>query len=63
MYGIVCDSPDSLQDETDYLNNDFSKNHYTTDFVRRNTHSNTDSKTQTNWNGYVVERTSVPTEH
>ena len=45
---IVCDSPDSLQDETDYLTNVFSKNNYNTDFVRRNTHSNTDSNTQTN---------------
>ncbi|CAH3165725.1 unnamed protein product, partial [Porites lobata] len=42
---LVCDSPDSLQDETDYLNNVFSKNNYNTDFVRRNTHSNTDSQT------------------
>ena len=47
---LVCDSPDSLQDETDYLNNVFSKNNYNTDFVRRNTHSNTDSNTQTNVN-------------
>ena len=45
---LVCDSPDSLQDETDYLNNVFSENNYNTDFVRRNTHSNTDSNTQTN---------------
>ena len=45
---LVCHSPDSLQDETDYLNNVFSKNNYNTDFVRRNTHSNTDSNTQTN---------------
>ena len=37
---LVCDSPDSLQDETDYLNNVFSKNNYNTDFFRRNTHSN-----------------------
>ena len=44
---LVCDSPDSLQDETDYLNNVFSKNNYNTDFVRRNTHSNTDSNTVT----------------
>ena len=43
---LVCDSPDSLQDKTDYLNNVFSKNNYNTDFVRRNTHSNTDSNTQ-----------------
>ena len=45
---LVCDSPDSLQEETDYLNNVFSKNNYNTDFVRRNTHSNTDSNSQTN---------------
>ena len=31
---LVCDSPDSLQDETDHLNNVFSKNNYNTDFVR-----------------------------
>ena len=31
---LVCaDSPDSLQDETDYLSNVFSKNNYNTDFV------------------------------
>ena len=45
---LVCDSPDSLQDETDYLNNVFSKNNYNTNFVRQNTHSNTDSNSQTN---------------
>ena len=45
---LVCDSPDSLQDETDYLNNLFSKNNYNTDFVRRNTHTNTDSNIQAN---------------
>ena len=44
---LVCNSPDSLQDETDYLNV-FSKNNYNTDFVRRNTHGNTDSNSQTN---------------
>ena len=45
---LVCYSPDSLQDETDYLNNVLSKNNYNTEFVKRNTHSNTDSNTQTN---------------
>ena len=48
---LVCDSPDSLEDEIDYLNNVFSKNNTdnnNTDFVRRNTHSNTDSNSQTN---------------
>ena len=45
---LVCHSPDSLQDETDYLNNVFSEKNYNTDFVRRNTNSNTDSNTQNN---------------
>ena len=44
---LVCDSPDNLQDETNYLNNIFSKNNYNTDFARQNTHSNTDFNTQT----------------
>ena len=30
---LVCESPDSIQDETDYLNKVFSKNNYNTDFV------------------------------
>ena len=56
---LVCaDSPDSLQDETDYLNNVFSKNNYSTDFVRRNTHSNTDSNTHTN-SGPVTTATII----
>ena len=45
---LLCDSPDSLQDQTDYLKDAFSENNYNTDFVRWNTHSNTDSNTQTN---------------
>ena len=57
---LVCDSPDSLQDETDYLNNVFSKNNYNTDFVRRNTHSNTDSNTQTNVNSGLVTTATIP---
>ena len=55
---LVCDSPNSLQDETDYLYNVFSKNNYNTDFVRRNTHSNTD--TQTNVNSGPVTTATVP---
>ena len=57
---LVCDSPDSLQDETDYLYNVFSKNNYNTDFVRRNTHSNTDSNTQTNVNSGPVTTATLP---
>ena len=57
---LVCDSPDSLQDETDYRNNVFSKNNYKTDFVRQNTHSNTDSNTQTNVNSGPVTTATLP---
>ena len=57
---LVCDSPDSLQDETDYLNNVFIKNNYNTDFVRRNTHSNTDSNTHTNVNSGPVTTAILP---
>ena len=46
-------------DKTDYLNNVFSKN-YDTDFVRRNTHSNTDSNTQTNVNSGPVTTATIP---
>ena len=56
---LVCHSPDSLQDETDYLNV-FSKNNYNKDFVRRNTHSNTDSNTQTNVNSGPVTTVTLP---
>ena len=59
---LVCDSPDSLQDETDDLKNVFSKKNYNTDFVRRNTHSNTDSNTQSNVNsgvGYNSDYTAL----
>ena len=58
---LVCDSPNSLQDKTDYLNNVFSKNNYNMDFVRWNTHSNTDSCTRTNVNSqhwHVVDKSS-----
>ena len=55
---LVCDSHDSLQHETDYLNNVFSKNNYNTDFVRRNTHSNTDSNTQNNFG--AVTTATIP---
>ena len=57
---LVCDSPDSLQDETDYLKDVFSKNNYNTDFVRRNTHSSTDSNTQTNSQAGPVMTATIP---
>ena len=57
---LVCDSPDNLQDKTNYLNNIFSKNNYNTDFPRQNTHSNTDFNTQTNVNsGSVMTAATV----
>ena len=49
---LACDSPDNLHDETDSLNNVLSKN-YKADFVRRNTHSNTDSNTQRLYVPYI----------
>ena len=57
---LVCDSPDSLEDGTDYPNNVFSKKNYNTDFVRRNTHSNTDSNVQTNVNSGPVTTATFP---
>ena len=59
---LVCHSLDSLQDVTDYLKNLFSKNNYNynTDFVRRKTHSNTDSNTQTNVNTGPVTKATIP---
>ena len=35
---IVCDSHDSLTDETNHLNTVFVKNNYSTDFIKRNTY-------------------------
>ena len=49
----VCDSPDSLQDRTDYLKNVFSNKNYNADSDRRNTHSNANSKTKTNFNSTI----------
>ena len=57
---LVCDSSDSLQDETDYLNNVFSKSNYSADFVRRNTHSDAYSNTQTNVNSGHVTTATIP---
>ena len=35
---VVCDSHDSLADETEHLNTVFIKNNYSTDFIKRNTY-------------------------
>ena len=53
------DSPYSLQDRTDYLNNVFSKNNYNADSDRRNTHSNANSKTKTNFNSGPVTTATI----
>ena len=37
----VCDSPDKLHDEYEYLQSVFDKNNYNVDFVKRNIHKNT----------------------
>ena len=57
---LVCDSPDNLQDETNYLNNTFSENNYNTDSARENTHSDTDFNTQTNVNSGPVTTAAIP---
>ena len=57
---LVCDSPDSLQDEAVYLNNFSGKNNFNADFVRRNTHSDADSSTQTNVNAGPVTTATIP---
>ena len=57
---LLCDSPDSLQDETDYLKNVFSKNNYNADFVRRNAHSNADFSTQTSVNSGPITTATIP---
>ena len=57
---LVCDSPDNLQDETDYLNNVFSKNNYNADFVRRNTHSKADFNNLSNVNSDSASKATIP---
>ena len=56
---LACDSPDSLQDRTDYLNNVFSKTKYNADSGRRNTHSNANAKTQANFNSGPVTTATI----
>ena len=57
---LVCDSPDSTQNETDHLKKVFSKHNYNTDFVTRKTHSNTYSNTHTNVNSGPVNTATLP---
>ena len=39
---VVCDSSDSLADETKYLDMVFNKNNYSRDFIRRNIYNGPD---------------------
>ena len=57
---IFCVSPDSKQDETNYLNNVFSNNNYQEDFVKRSTHSNADPNTQIDVNSASVATAIAP---
>ena len=56
---LVCDSTDSLTDETNYLNNVFSKNSYNADFVRRNTYKPAEHNA-TNANPTPVTTATIP---
>ena len=56
---LVCDSTDSLTDETSYLNNVFSKNNYNADFVRRNTYKPAEHNA-TNANPTPVTTATIP---
>ena len=41
---LICDSPDKLRDENEYLQRVFRKNNYNADFVSFNTHNNNSTK-------------------
>ena len=56
---LVCDSPDSLADENNYLDNVFNKNNYNKDFFRRNTYKNTGPNV-TNNNATLVTTVTIP---
>ena len=56
---LVCDSPDSLADENNYLSNVFNKNNYNKDFVRRNTYKDTEPNI-TNNNTTPVNTVTIP---
>ena len=54
---LVCDSPDSLTCETNYLGNVFSKNSYNPDFVIRRVYKNNEPKTT---NATPVTTVTIP---
>ena len=56
---LVCDSPDSLLDETRNLECVFQKNNYNPDFIKLNTHRNTEPDETTN-NPTPVTTATIP---
>ena len=56
---LVIVDTDSLTDETNYLNNVFSKNNYNAVFVRRNTHKPAEQN-GTNANPTPVTTATIP---
>ena len=56
---VACDIPDSLRDESKYLERVFIKNNYNTDFIRRNTYRPTDADA-TNQNLTHVTTVTIP---
>ena len=56
---VVCDSPDSLLDETRHLERVFRKNNYNSDFIKLNTHCNTEPNETTN-NPTPVTTATIP---
>ena len=56
---LVCNSTDSLIDETDYLNNVFSKKNYNADFIGRNTYKPAEQN-GTNANPTPVTTATIP---
>ena len=56
---LVCDYTDSLTDETNYLNNVFSKDNYNSDFIRPNTYKPAEHN-GTNGNPTPVTTATMP---
>ena len=56
---LVCDSTDSLTDETNYVNNVFRKKNYNADFIRRNTYKPAEHN-GTNANPAPVTTATIP---
>ena len=56
---LVFNSSDSLSDENKFLDRVFSKNNYTEDFIRRNTHRPTTTTTTTEANDNATPTTTA----